>query len=68
MHIHADGSFEIIASGAPQTGNWLRMTPETRSAASGKRVYQQKQKFLRKVRIERIDLRQPAAPFICRAR
>jgi hypothetical protein len=31
LSIADDGSFEIIASAAPQPGNWLRLTPETNS-------------------------------------
>ena len=55
MHIHADGSFEIIASSAPQTGNWLRMTPETRLLQVRQTRLHHNTDIPAHVKIERID-------------
>ncbi|MEZ5538514.1 MAG: DUF1214 domain-containing protein [Pseudomonadales bacterium] len=55
MHIHADGSFEIIASSTPQQGNWLKMSPETRLIQVRQTRIHHKTEIPAQVSIERID-------------
>ncbi|MEZ5436388.1 MAG: DUF1214 domain-containing protein [Pseudomonadales bacterium] len=56
MQIADDGSFEIIASiEKPPTGNWLRMTPETRLLQVRQTRMHHKTEIPAQVSIERID-------------
>jgi hypothetical protein len=55
MLINPDGSFEIIASVAPQSGNWLRMVPETRLIQLRQTRMDHKKEIPAQVKIERID-------------
>lgn len=55
MQINADGSFEIIASSTPQSGNWLKMTPESRLIQVRQTRIDHKKEIPAQVKIERID-------------
>jgi hypothetical protein len=55
MHINSDGSFEIIASSVPQSGNWLKMSPETRLLQVRQTRMDHKKEIPAQVHIERID-------------
>src|SRR6478609_12021044 len=55
MQINADGSFEIIASSSPQTGNWLKMAPESRLIQVRQTRLDHKTEIPAQVKIVRID-------------
>lgn len=55
MQIAADGSFEIIASSTPHTGNWLKMSPDTRLLQVRQTRMHHKTEIPAQVHIERID-------------
>jgi hypothetical protein len=55
MQLNADGSFEILASSTPQSGNWLKMSPNTRLIQVRQTRMHHKTEIPAQVRIERID-------------
>jgi hypothetical protein len=55
MHIEPDGSFEVIISQRPHSGNWLAAEPETRSIAIRQTFLDKRHQTHADLHIERID-------------
>jgi hypothetical protein len=62
LHIGPDGSIEIILSCRQQSGNWLRMEPDTSSLIVRQTFQDRRHETIADLRIERLGMEGPPKP------